>query len=213
VLVVLASASDSAAANMVARWGASRARLLTCRDLSRDGWRYRPGAASRSTAVVDGARMNASEIDGVVVRLPYVPAQELAHIALDDRAYVAHEMTAFLTAWLAELPCPVVNRPSPLCLTGPGWAHAQWLHAAEELGIRVARRPCGALTRVTVVGDMCVDAAAACLAEPALRVAAAAGVHLLDVHFDQRGERLVKIDIWPDLARAEVADALLAFFG
>jgi hypothetical protein len=213
VLVVLASSRDRIAPQIVANWGADRTRLLTCRDLSRNGWRYRPGAAGRSVAVIGGQRLRAAEIEGVLVRLPYVPVDELPHIVPGDRSYVAQEMTAFLTAWLSELPCPVVNRPTAECLSGPAWSPQQWLHVAAGVGMAVdngkaARVP---RVRVTVVGRRCFGSTLHGAADQVRQLAEVAGMELLDVHF-ANGPRFIRADPWPDASRPEVADALLECF-
>jgi len=207
VLVVVASSRDRIAARLVTRWGADRAALLTCRDLSRPGWRYSPGAAGRSVAVTGERRVRASEIEGVLVRLPYVPVEELAHIVPADRSYVAREMTAFLTAWLSELPCRVVNRPSAVCLAGPGWGPEQWRQVARRLGLAVTPRGHRA-SRVTVVGERSLGADSG--RGHARLLADAAGLALLDVRFDA-DLRVVGIDAWPDVARPQLADALLEY--
>jgi hypothetical protein len=224
VLVVVASSRDRVAANTVACWGGEQARLLTCRDLSVNGWRYRPGAVSRCVAMIGGQRVHASEIEGVLVRLPYVPTDELPHIMPGDRGYVAQEMTAFLAAWLAELPCPVLNRPTAACLGGPGWSAEQWLQLAARLGIAVRPRhirlAAGSSTdaavqprprmTVTVIGARGFGSAPASAMDQAQRLADAADVGLLDVHFDttRAGLRFVGVDPWPDVSRPAVADAL-----
>jgi hypothetical protein len=77
------------------------------------------------------------EIRGVLSRLPQVGAHELPLIASDEQAYVASEIMAFLVAWLASLPCRVLNRPTPLDLTGPAWHREQWIRCAGEAGLRV----------------------------------------------------------------------------
>jgi hypothetical protein len=225
VLVVVASSRDRIAAQTVAYWGADRARLLTCRDLSRSGWRYRPGAGSRGTAVVGGQRVRVSEIDGVLVRLPFVRADELPHIVPGDRNYVAQEMTAFLTGWLAELRCPVLNRPTAVCLGGPGWGVEQWRQVAAGLGLAVRPRRLQLVASadphdsvestksrltVTVVGQHSFGSAPPCATDQAHRLAAAAGTELLCVHFatTRAGLRFVQADPWPDVSPPAVADAL-----
>jgi hypothetical protein len=207
VLVVLASSRDSVAARLVERWASHGAGILTSRDLSRDGWRYTPGRVARSVAVVGGERVRASDIEGVLVRLPYVPVDELGHIVPDDRTYVAQEMTALLTAWLSELRCRVVNQPSARCLAGPGWGAAQWRHSAASLGLRMGRRADSA--RATLVGGRVFGPADRWAA--VRQLAEAAGVDLLELRFDD-AQRVVGIDPWPDVAHAELADALLAWF-
>ena len=212
MLVVLASSRDRVAAQIVARWGVERARLLTCRDFSRNGWRYRPGAAGRSVAVIGGQRVRASEIEGVLVRLPYVPVDELPHIVPGDRSYVAQEMTAFLTAWLSELACPVVNRPTAECLSGPAWSPEQWLQVAAGVGLAVgSQKGLPAPECVTVVGRRCFGSTFDGAMGRVRKLADAAGMDLLDVHLTN--ERcFVRADPWPDASRPEVADALLECF-
>src|SRR5579864_5186086 len=105
MIVVLASAHDVNARAIVAAWAPVRARLCTPADLSTPGWRHRVGEPKEATAVIGGERIPATAITGVLTRLPAVAADELAHIAAADRDYVASEMTAFLIAFLAALPC------------------------------------------------------------------------------------------------------------
>src|SRR5262249_26018668 len=145
-----------------------------------------------------------------LVRLPYVPVEELGHIVAEDRTYVAREMTALLTAWLTELPCQVVNRPSAACLAGPGWSADRWRHVARGLGIPVVSGRRRSSHPVAVVGGSPVGFAAGCAAAQLL--AHAAAVDLLEVHFDQQMS-VVGIDAWPDVSRPEVANALLERFG
>jgi len=178
---------------------------------------------------VDGRRVRASEIESVLVRLPYVFVEDLTHIVCADRSYVAQEMTAFLTAWLSELPCPVVNRPTAPCLGGPGWTDEQWLHAACGLGIRSARQASGhglanrslvppsplrKSVTVTIVGPRTFGDAPDSVVEAARRLACAAGTDLLDVHFDgtRAGLRFVAADPWPNVAQPAIADALIEWF-
>jgi hypothetical protein len=166
--------------------------------------------------------VRAADIDGVLVRLPYVPEDELAHIVPGDRSYVAQEMTAFLTAWLTELSCPVVNRPTAECLAGPGWGQEQWRQVAAGVGLAVAPRririvagseeepavvPTG--IRVTIVGGRSVGSAPDGAADQARRLADAAGMALLEVHFTS-GLRFVGANPWPDISQPPVAGALLA---
>jgi hypothetical protein len=208
VLLVLASPRDRVAARLVQQCEPQSARLLTGRDLSRHGWRYSPGRAARSVAVADGMRVRASDISAVLVRLPYIPAEDLAHIVPEDRAYVAREMTAFLTAWLTELTelrRPVVNRPTAVSLAGPGWSPEQWHHAAARLDIPIAPRA-RAVHTVTIVGTHVIGAQHH--TATALRLAQAAGLDLLEVSFDER-QRVVRINTWPDVSRLELSAPLL----
>src|SRR5262245_34157967 len=119
MILVLASRSDENARSLVDRWESHGARLLVPECLSVVGWRHRGSARPSSRAVLGGVPVNGAEIRGVLSRLPSVMPSDLLHICAEDRAYVAAEMTAFLVAWLASLPCPVLNRPTPTSLAGP----------------------------------------------------------------------------------------------
>jgi hypothetical protein len=146
-----------------------------------------------------------------------------------DRAYVSAEMTAFLLSWLSELDCPILNRPTPTCLSGPGWRQEQWIHLAARLSIPVdpvkrcakfgeeASAESGPEPReaVTVVGKRCFHAMDERQAVHAQRLAAAAGVGLLALHFalcNNGSSSLRSVDLWPDISSSEVADAILNYF-
>jgi hypothetical protein len=217
VLVVVASRLDEGARTLADRW--TEVRVLTCEDLSVAGWRHRPGGPS--TAVVDGEVIPAAEIEGVLTRRSRVLEWEPDHIVPADRAYVAAEMTAFLRSWLSSLGCPVLNRPVPTCLSGPGWCREQWVRTAVRLGIpvRPVRWRLGAsasvpedepATTATVVGERCLGAADRASAAWALRLARAAGVDLLAARFGEAeaGFELLDADPWPDTSSPEVADAI-----
>lgn len=240
MIVVLASRFDTDAARLVDRWRGSGASLLTCEGLSRRGWIHHGAAAEQSVAVIDGQATPIRSIRGVVTRLSGVSEAELPHIAPDERAYVACEMTAFLVAWLSSLPCRVLNRPTPLNLAGPSWRPEQWSRAAVHAGLstrparRVARSfldepeaPAGdpALTdvverpavSVTFVHARCFSDAGGRPLDDAVvagvrRVAAAAGVELLTATVvpDACRPTFVGATPWVDVTRADVADALLA---
>jgi hypothetical protein len=226
MLVIFSTPGDVEARSLVERWAAHDAVLLTSEDLSAAGWRHRlPQRAADAAAVVGGRRVPAAEIDGVLTRWPSVFEQELGHIVAEDRAYVAAEMTAFLRSWLTELDCPVVNRPTAASLSGPTWRAEQWVHVAAGLGIpvRPVRRhvrlsaraepapPAAPHATVTVVGERALGAVDPLLAAHSRRLAAAAGVNLLAVHFSgpERDAELLSADPLPALDDGAVADALL----
>jgi hypothetical protein len=218
VLVVVASRLDVGARALVDRW--TEVRVLTCEDLSVAGWRHRPGETS--TAVIGGEIVPAAEIEGVLIRRSRVLEWEPDYISPKDRAYVAAEMTAFLRSWLSGLGCPVLNRPVPTCLSGPGWCREQWVQTAARLGIPVrpvrwrleapTDAPEAAFT-ATVVGDRWLGAVDARSAVWASRLAGAAGVDLLVARFgeSESGFELLDADPWPDVSSPEVADAILEY--
>ncbi|HJU55853.1 MAG TPA: hypothetical protein VJ715_14815 [Pyrinomonadaceae bacterium] len=200
MILVIASRVDDAARDLVAEFPRGQAALLTCRDLSRPGWYISNTSPASSTAVADGKRLRGSSIEGVLTLLPCVLPQELVHIVEDDRAYVANEMTSFLLYWLFSLSCPVLNRPTSSCLSGPNWRTEQWLKAAYDLGIpvkhyvRSTRARAGqikkedeSLTVVTLVGDDCCGSDDDALCEQVRLLAKRAGVGLLSAHFYQEG--------------------------
>jgi hypothetical protein len=227
LILVVAGRHDRRARSLVERWSGSGANLLTCEDLSVAGWRYTLNDPENSTVVIGAQSIAADEIAGVLTRLPYVPERELFRIAREDRRYVAAEMTAFLRSWLSTLPCPVLNRPVPTSLSGPGWCHEQWVHAAARLAIpvRTVRRriafradareaePVTPNATVTVVGERCLGTANSVLAAQARRLARAARVDLLSVRFGGSEDelKLIGADAWPDTSSPEVADAILEY--
>jgi hypothetical protein len=227
MLVVIASRHDETSRTLTDRWRAQNAHLLTCEDLSLVGWRHHLGIAEFSTAVINGRVVATEEITGVLTRLPCVNEHELTYIVPADRAYVAAEMTAFLAAWLSGLACPILNQPTPTCLIGPNWRPEQWVHAAARLGIPVcpvrrrvaltadfsAEVPERRHATITIVGDRCFGEVDGALAAQARRLAAAAKVDLLAVHFSgpEAGARMLSADLWPDISSPDIADAILDY--
>ena len=137
-ILLVASRWDTVAKTLVERWASYGSCLVTPEDLSVAGWSHCIGDNETSVAIVGGRSLTASDIRGLITRLPYVYEQELDYIMPADRAYVAAEMNVFLLAWLARLPCPMLNRPTPSCLWGPAWRHEKWVHTIARLGIPVA---------------------------------------------------------------------------
>jgi len=241
VLLVIASRYDPGAASLASRWASVGATLLTCEDLSSPGWCFSPAEAGRGTLVASGEVIPVRAVQGVLSRRPCILPDELPWVTPEDRQFVAAEMTAFMLAWLATLPCPVVNRPTPSCLNGPQWRAEHWASAAVRLGIptRHVRRQVGRFevsqdmrgnagfwreadmeeiedpTELIVVGSRVLGAARPRLRAQALRLAHAAGLRFLSVWFDGKedGASFCGASPWPDLGREDVAEALLDLFG
>ena len=230
MLVVLTSRHDDRARSIVERWAPLGAGMVTCEDLSVAGWRYyQPSSLGVSTAVVSGQVVACENITGVLTRRSCVFEQELIHIRPEDREYVAAEMTAFLIAWLSSLSCPILNRPTAACLSGPAWRPEQWVCAAGRAGIpmrpihrQVLRTPTSesrvpetGTVGVTVVGDRWFGPVDQALAGQARRLAVAAGVDLLEVRFSgaEAGSQFISANLWPDLSPVGVADAVLEYLG
>jgi hypothetical protein len=225
VIIVVASCLDQGAQTLAARQGTDRVALLTCEDLSVPGWRHYVAAAGPPVAVIDGREIALQEITGVITCLPNVSELELLHIVPADRAYVAAEMTAFLLSWLSSLSCPVINRPSPTCLSGPYWRPEQWAHLASRTGMRVqpvhrrvafAEGPAPAApesTTISVIGERCLGQADTAMLTGARRLARAANVETLTVRVSGPGPdaTFLGADPWPDLTSQETADVLLEY--
>jgi hypothetical protein len=219
MLLMVASALDDdagALAGHLAEHGIDVA-LATPRDLSRRGWRWRIDRPQDARAATGNRVIPADELDGVVGLLPWVSAWELGHIVPEDREYVASEMSAFLLAWLSQLECPVLDRPTASSLTGFGHGPQAWAAAAARAGVcadpRAEDQPA---TEVTVLGGRAVaPGMPTMLRSAALRVAAAAGRELVTLRFREVSEEPVLIGARPRAAvgTPAVADALLAWLG
>jgi hypothetical protein len=230
MIIVFAQEHDENAKALVRRWKDRGARLMVPADLSRAGWSCTSRNPANSQCVIEGLRCDSSEIEGVLVRSPAVLPSDLPHIAASDRSYVASEMTAFLVYWLNSLKRPVLNRPTPRSLCGPGWFPEHWMHYAARAGLRVRPmhrsirltsidHPCwpehsGPFTELTVVGRASFGNAAADVAAKAYALAAAAGVDLVKFRFD--GTRpdacFLQADLCPTLDDERVEQAVLGYF-
>jgi hypothetical protein len=228
MLLIIAEKQDHSARWLAERWSRFGAEFLSPSDMSLPGWRHHVAAASEDIAVINRQTVLVEKIAGVLTRLPYVSEHELMHIVPADRAYVAAEMTAFLLSWLSGLNCPLLNRPTPTCLSGCNWRSEQWVYLANLLSIpaipvrRHAKYLEDATTKnsidsfdtVTVIGECCIGTTDERQSAYARRLAAAAGVDLLAVHFRSVGgePRLLSADLWPDITSTEVADTMLKYF-
>jgi hypothetical protein len=229
MLILLASARDEQARALATRYARNGLRMLIPASLSRPGWRWRNADPRGTVALIDGERVLANEIGGVITRLPWVLPCDLPDIRPCEQEYVAAEINAFLLAWLVSLDCPLLNRPSAQCLSGQGWRSEKWVSKACQLGIptravlqRISLRarlavvetePQDAIT-LTVVGSNVVGNGHAVLKRYACRLAAAANVQLLSVRFDSaaRGALLLGASLWPDVSDPDVGEAIWDYF-
>lgn len=225
MLVVVASALDVDANKLVTRWKEHDAALMTCQDLSTPGWRHHLGHSYSSAPVIGGRVVPMDDVKGVFTRRPWIFPEELTHIVLPDREYVAAEMSAFLVSWLSELTCPVVNQPTPTCLSGPGWRQPQWAHLAARLDIQVSwdrwqipppasddvGPPSTATVEVIIVDGRCFGAPDAATAVAAQRLASVARVRLAGFQFTVGASRpvFVSANLWPSVEDPAVNDAVL----
>jgi hypothetical protein len=227
MIVIVANRWDQTPRSVASHWAPHTVAVLTAQDLSVAGWHQRLSASDGGTAVAELKRVPQKEITGVLTLLPCIFEEELVDVAPEDRGYVAAEMTAFLLVWLSRLRCPVLNRPTPTCLSGPYWRREKWVSVAAQAGIpaepvrrHAAASGCAAegetlpvATTVTVVGNRAFGAGEPGLQRQALRLARLAGVELLAVHFSsaERGAHFVGADAFPNLSDDGVADAVLEY--
>ena len=217
MLLVLGSALDSAPSLLARRWqrAGRDVAVVTPADLSRPGWRLRCGRPAESTAGLTERILTGPDIEGVVSALAVVGPWDLAHIADGDRDYVAQEMSAFLLAWMSELACPVIDRPTALSLAGCGRSPYEWAAIARRQGLCADPLWSGETIGVTVVGGRTADHSRGDpLAAAALTIAAAAGRSLVTLRFavGARSPTVVGADARPEVGDDAAADALLAWF-
>lgn len=229
MIVVLASRCDVVAQNFVAERRDEGVRLLCPEDLTQPGWRHRLADSEDGTFVTEGTIAPTRDVAGVLTRLGYVSEAELTRIAPSERTYVATEISMLLLSWLSDLSCPVLNRPTPDCLSGPSWRREKWVHVAHRLGVPVdplrrrirpgdqsvesdadSREALG----VTIVGDKHVGSTRPELVQYARALAAAARVEMLVVRFTREGAGFSfdEASFWPDLDNEDVADAVMRYF-
>jgi len=228
MIVIFASAYDESSYSLADRWSDQNAAVLTCNDLSLPGWRYYLPLRKEASAVIGGQVVPVREIKGALIRWPGVFEQELNHIAIEDRDYVAREMMSFLVAWFSRLHCAVINQPSPVNLAGPAWRPEHWTYAAVQVGLpvqKVERHVSLGIsnsendltgvpkTDVTVVGHRTFGDVDDILRIKARQLAHLAGVSLLRVSFagPNPNSLFLGADLLPQLSD-EMADALLEDF-
>ena len=214
MLVILGSAFDDQPWRLAERWAERDVAVVTPGDLSRPGWRLRRGRPRELRAALANRIIAGDEIDAVVSLLPWVWTHDLPHIVTADREYVANEMAAFLLAWLAELDCPVVERPTPSSLAGCGWWPAEWVALGRRVGVRGDAAWVDGTVEVTVVGGRAVDGDTSTLRMAAEVVAEAAGMSLVTLQFadqDHDDPILVGAAPRPAAGSAAAADALLSW--
>lgn len=223
--MVFGSELDDGARDAVLSWSKKDAVLLTPADLFCKGWRTTSGKVDDWSFVASGERYPARSISGIVTMVSRIFAHELFDVEPNDRNYAAAEATAFALFFLSKVPCPVVNRPTANCLTGPNWRPEQWLRACFEAGIRTKESKrtnrvlpqkidMTGLKSVTVLAGKCLeDTSEGCLSS-VLKLASLANVTFLRVCFTQEnGQRFFyKAEVVPDLGDRKIRKALGAYF-
>jgi len=220
LIVVVASAYDVRARSVVAHWQSQGAAMLSAEDMCARGWCLTiPYEPSLAMAVIGGKTVPTSAIAGIVTLRPCFFPEELQGLATSQRKYVAAEYNAFLLAWLNALSCPVLNRPTASCLSGPNWQPEQWVQLAARLGIPAQSRrsvpvrthgsTSGDTVEVILIGERCFGTEDPTLRCWTLKLACAAQVELLSVRFSAEDGRFIAANIWPPLKDPAVLEAVL----
>ena len=101
------------------------------------GWehRFEDGRVSTDLMLRDGRRIRNDEVSGVLNRLSILRQSALPLFQPSERYYVAHEFQALLLSWLHSLSVPVINRPTPLGLSGRLRHVSEWIWLASRAGL------------------------------------------------------------------------------
>lgn len=229
MILIVASVVDEAAAELAEKISSSAAvSLLTCRDLAQGRLALRHPDVLSSTFTVSGHEIPARSTRAVVNLLPAVFPDELFFYPQSEREYQAAEFHALLTFLLASLPCPVINRPTSMSLTGPYASPLGWYHLAGRLGVPVAdvhfnseqfanpfaNPPRGESVEVTYLQGKILSAATGEVVDYTQALARAAGVEYLRATFTRRGEgvQLLSVSTVPNVRDQETRRALKQFF-
>jgi hypothetical protein len=163
---------------------------------------------TRSGLIVRGDALR-----GVLNRMLTVPAGAVAAVAPGDRAYVAEELEAAVTSWMAGLACPVLNRPSPGLLFGRSYPAARWRQLGAAVGLPTApwrfvtneqpEPPAQEAHTTAVIGDDVIDPPEPELALAARELVRRAGLGVAGLSFGAAagGWQLLDATSLPDLRR------------
>lgn len=140
-LLIIAEPSDSAALWLNRVLGTmlpGQVRLLTPGQLF-----YAPRQTQRKSDSIDQIefdlhnqqQVHSDRLRGVINRVLQLPDRHLSQVAQGDRDYATGEMHAFALGWLACLPCPVLNPPTPGSLCGAHHPELVAMHLAALAGL------------------------------------------------------------------------------
>jgi hypothetical protein len=189
--------------------------VLTPNDACKLGWKVELDAFDESCAVVDGKVIPVRDITGVVTLLPNVMEYELLAVEDADRRYVASEVMAFLFYVLSRLQCPVLNRPTAHCLTGPNWRPEQWSALCRRVGLSTQPPSVQSSVdarRISVVGSACVGEAPEDTRSRVRQLARLASVEHLTITLGS-DTAVSAIELAPDLRDEQIRSAVQYYFG
>jgi hypothetical protein len=142
--LVLAHIGDDTAVEVALRLhrrvGPARVRIITPEELVlAPSWAHVIDEAGVRTRIhlANGEVIGDPQPVAVFNRLRFAAAIQFDGAATADREYATMELHALLLSWLASLPCPVVNRPSPRGLGGDDRTTLEWLRIASRAGLPV----------------------------------------------------------------------------
>ena len=221
-MILVLVAAGGASAPSAAALAPLEAAVVSLEELAAGpGTLFDPGF-ERSELTVAGRRVGVGELTGVVNLVPAVPPELLTFYDEEERDYQAAELHAWLTFFLSSLRCRVVNRPTPVSLTGPALTFLSWARLARASGIATApltvdshdvraalREPVPDGDDVVSVGGRVVTPGSASDAA-ALRLAEATGVTYLRAWFDG-DSRLLGASSVPDLRPESTRRALAEY--
>jgi hypothetical protein len=226
IVAVLAHSGDPVARMLAGAWPDGGARVLTPATLPAWGlsWQLGPGGVSACGAKPPG-RDSHFEFGGVVSLLDVVSPTDLPGVTPGDRDYVASEMTAFLAAWLRAIPCPKLNPPSLVSLSGD-MHPVLWRAHALDCGMRAAAfdpsdgaEPAASddgeeQMSVTVIGDRAIGTLDQTAIALARALAASARLPMLTVTMRRTpsGYAFDAATARPNMADPAITDAVVGWF-
>jgi hypothetical protein len=194
--------------------------------------RLQAGGTITHLELADGRVLDASQVQGVLNRINYLPVEHFLQAEPEDRAYAGQEQQAIFLSWIYALPGVVINRPGPRGLSGEARSTAEWAWLAAQVGLPVPpyhldadqplEYPPKQATSQLVWFDGQIHTASvlwcdADLSNSIKRLAELSGLRLLGLDFaiNPSGEPLfVSATALPDLrlGGAALLDALMAVF-
>jgi hypothetical protein len=175
--------------------------MVTAAELLRaKRWEHRLGrmGAELEVELSDGRSFKSDALRVVINRIMGVPL-DLVAVSPADRGYAHQELQAFWLSWLQGLPCPVLNRPTALGLSGVWLGDAEWALRASRAGlptapVQLTSAPPGpsepvedAVAVLVAAGAVFGPPSAAALAEECRALAAAVEADLLEVRLRRLG--------------------------
>lgn len=142
--VIFAHIEDDTALRVFAtlrnRHGANQVKLVSSEELVyAPHWIHKLENVHTHTSLrlADGASLDSEQLGVVFNRLRSIRLPQFDASSEVDRSYSVQETYAFWLSWLASLPCPVVNPPSPRGLGSQERSWPDWISLAAKAGLPV----------------------------------------------------------------------------